>query len=51
MTPQPRDWHVLAEQASKEKDPNELMTIIKLLDSELEREETSRRNSRKGPRL
>jgi hypothetical protein len=48
MTPQPRDWHVLAEQASKETDPNKLMAIVELLNSALEREETFRHMSHKG---
>jgi hypothetical protein len=48
MTPHPTDWYVLAEQASMEADPNKLMAIVELLNSELEREETFRRMPRKA---
>ena len=48
MTPQTSDWRALAEQASKETDPIKLLTIVEVLNNVLEREETSRRVSRKA---
>ena len=45
MTPQPRDWRALAEQISKEMDPNKLTDLVTELNQVLEREEKQR-----GPR-
>jgi hypothetical protein len=42
MTPQSSDWRHLAEQASKETDPNKLLTLVQELNRVLDREETSR---------
>jgi hypothetical protein len=43
MTPQPKDWRHLAEQASNEMDPNKLIDLVVELDRMLgEREKTSR---------
>jgi hypothetical protein len=36
MTPQPRDWRHLAEQASKEMDPEKMMILVNDLNRELE---------------
>ena len=47
MTPQPSDWHALAERASKETDPIKLLTIVEVLNCVLEREKTFRHMSRK----
>jgi len=43
MTPQPTDWHKLAEQASTEMDPDKLTALVLELDQVLEREEKQRR--------
>lgn len=43
MTPQPRDWHELAEKASKEMDPEKLELLINELNRTLERDERRRR--------
>jgi hypothetical protein len=51
MTPQLSDWRALAEQASKETDPVKLLTIVEVLNRVLEREETFRHMSRKGPSI
>jgi len=45
MTPQPSDWHALAERASKETDPIKLLTIVEVLNRVLEREETYKRKT------
>ena len=42
MTPQPSDWRNLAEQASKETDPDKLMALVTELNQGLEREESQR---------
>ncbi len=42
MTPQPRDWRALAEQISKEMDPNKLTDLVTELNQVLEREEKQR---------
>jgi hypothetical protein len=42
MTPQPRTWRNLAEQISKEMDPNKLTALAIELDQALEREERQR---------
>ena len=43
MTPQPRDWHELAQKASKEMDPEKLEQLIDELNRTLERDERRRR--------
>ena len=50
MTPyQSSDWQHLAEQASKEHDPEKLMNLVNELNGVLgEREETSRKQQRQG---
>ena len=42
MTPQPSDWRHLAEQISKETNPNKLTDLIAELNQVLEREEKQR---------
>jgi hypothetical protein len=42
MTPQPRDWRILAEQASNEMDPDKLIGLVMELNQGLEREESQR---------
>ena len=42
MTPQPRDWRALAEQISKEMDPNKLTDLVTELNQVLEHEEKRR---------
>jgi hypothetical protein len=39
MAPQTTDWHSLAEQASKELDPEKLMTLVSELNRALEANE------------
>jgi hypothetical protein len=39
MTPQRLDWHYLAEQASKERDPKKLMSLVGELNRALEQNE------------
>ena len=48
MTPQASDWRALAERASKETDPTQLLTIVEVLNRVLEREQTLRHMSPKG---
>jgi hypothetical protein len=43
MTPQPRDWRELAEQVSKEMDPDKLEVLIDELNRTLDRDERRRR--------
>jgi hypothetical protein len=43
MTPQPRDWRRVAEEARDEKDSVKMMALIIELDSLLEKEDKSRR--------
>ena len=42
MTPQPSDWRALAEQISKEMDPNKLTDLVAELNQVLEHEEKQR---------
>lgn len=42
MTPQPSDWRALAEQVSKEMNPNKLTDLVTELNQVLEREESQR---------
>jgi hypothetical protein len=42
MNPQPSDWRALAQQVSKETDPNKLTDLIAELNQVLEREERQR---------
>ena len=39
MTPQPNDWRQLAEQASKEVDPQKMMSLVHELNRVLEKRE------------
>jgi len=43
MTPQPRDWRRVAEEARDEKDSVKMMALIIELDSLLEKEDKTRR--------
>jgi len=44
MTPQPRDWRLVAEQIRDEKDSNKMMELVIELDCLLEREEKTRKH-------
>jgi hypothetical protein len=46
MTPQPRDWRLVAEQIRDEKDSNKIMELVVELDRLLEREEKARKGQR-----
>ena len=43
MTPQPSDWKYLAEQASKELDPQKLLSLVDELNRTLEQNKTTSR--------
>jgi len=44
MTPQPRDWRLVAEQIRDEKDSNKMMELVVELDCLLERDENARKH-------
>ena len=44
MTPQPRDWRLVAEQIRDEKDSNKMMELVIELDCLLERDEKARKH-------
>ena len=46
MTPQPRDWRRVAEEARDEKDSVKMMALVIELDRLLERDEKTRKRSR-----
>ena len=48
MTPQPSDWQHLAEQASKETDPDKLLSLVTQLNRVLGEQEERRAQQRQG---